>query len=49
MHKAFAALPADKAEALEHDLTELLNRLNKAGAASLVVPSEYLEIVVTRR
>lgn len=49
VHKAFAALPADKAEALEHDLTELLNRLNKAGAASLVVPSEYLEIVVTRR
>ena len=49
VHKAFAALPADKAEALEHDLTELLNSLNRAGATSLVVPSEYLEIVVTRR
>ncbi len=49
VHKAFAALPADKAAALEADLTELLNRLNKAGPASLVVPSEYLEIVVTRR
>lgn len=49
IHKAFAALPADKAEALDHELTELLNSLNKAGAASLVVPSEYLEIVVTRR
>jgi len=47
--KAFAALPADKAEALEQDLIELLNSLNQAGAASLVVPSEYLEIVVTRR
>ena len=49
VHKAFAALPADKAEALEHDLSELLNSLNTAGSASLVVPSEYLEIVVTRR
>jgi hypothetical protein len=49
VHKAFAALPADKAAALDHDLTELLNRLNRAGAGSLVVPSEYLEIVVTRR
>ena len=49
VHKAFAALAADNAEALERDLTELLNSLNRAGAASLVVPSEYLEIVVARR
>jgi ubiquinone/menaquinone biosynthesis C-methylase UbiE len=50
VHKAFAALPADgAAAALDRDLTELLNRLNRAGAASLVVPSEYLEVVVTRR
>ena len=49
IHKAFAALPADGAIALEHDLTELLNGMNRAGNASLVVPSEYLEIVVTRR
>jgi hypothetical protein len=49
MHKAFAALPADKAEALERDLTELLNASNKGGADSLVVPSEYLEVVITRR
>lgn len=49
VHKAFAALPADKAGELERDLTELLNRLNVAGTSSLVVPSEYLEIVVARR
>ena len=49
VHKAFGALPADQAEALNSDLVELLNRLNVAGAGSLVVPSEYLEIVVTRR
>ncbi|MDO9438055.1 class I SAM-dependent methyltransferase [Hydrogenophaga sp.] len=49
VHKAFGALPADKAQSLEGDLTELLNRLNRAGPAALVVPSEYLEIVITRR
>ena len=49
VHKAFAALPGDKATALEQDLSELLNSMNRAGADSLIVPSEYLEIVVTRR
>ena len=48
IHKAFLALPADKGQALEQDLTALLDRLNRGGARSLVVPSEYLEIVVTR-
>ena len=48
VHKAFAALPADKAAMLEHDLTDLLNSMNTGGASSLVVPSEYLEIVITR-
>jgi SAM-dependent methyltransferase len=49
VHKAFLALSAADATALEDDLTQLLNRMNRAGPASLVVPSEYLEIVVTRR
>lgn len=48
-HKAFAALPGDKAEALQRDLIELLDRSNRAGPDSLVVPSEYLEIVATLR
>ncbi len=48
-HKAFAALPADQAEALRRDLVELLERSNRAGPSSLVVPSEYLEIVATLR
>ncbi|MCY1447870.1 hypothetical protein D9M71_645100 [compost metagenome] len=48
VHKAFAALPADSAEVLERDLTELLERSNRAGPDSLVVPSEYLEVVITR-
>ena len=49
VHKAFAALPVEQGAALERDLTELLDRLNRAGPASLVVPSEYLEVVATRR
>lgn len=49
VHKAFAALETDAALALEQDLTELLNSLNRAGPDSLVVPSEYLEVVITRR
>lgn len=49
VHKAFAALPPEQAQALEHDFTELLNRLNRGGPDALVVPSEYLEIVITCR
>lgn len=48
-HKAFAALDPARQEALAQDITALLNRLNTAGAASLVVPSEYLEVVITKR
>jgi len=49
VQKAFDALSDDDAKALDQDLSTLLNRLNRAGPASLVVPSEYLEIVVTKR
>jgi ubiquinone/menaquinone biosynthesis C-methylase UbiE len=48
-HKAFAALDAVRQESLAQDITSLLERCNIAGPASLVVPSEYLEVVVTRR
>ena len=48
VHKAFAAQPPEKAEALQAELVALLDSLNQAGPASLVVPSAYLEIVVTR-
>ena len=46
--KAFAAQPPEKADALAGELTALLDGLNRAGPGSLVVPSEYLEVVVTR-
>ena len=31
------------------DLAELTDRFNRAGAALLVIPSEYREVVATRR
>ena len=49
VHKAFAALPPGAARTLEQDMLQLLERLNTAGPDSLVVPGEYLEVVVTRR
>jgi ubiquinone/menaquinone biosynthesis C-methylase UbiE len=49
VHKAFAALPAETAVALRRDLADLLETTNQAGADALVVPSEYLEVVITRR
>lgn len=48
VHKAFAALDSERATALEQDLTQLLEGANVAGDSSLVVPSEYLEVVITR-
>ncbi len=48
-HKAFAALDANAAQALERDITNLLEQMNVAGSASLVVPSEYLEVVISKR
>jgi len=48
-YKAFAALDAAGQQSLAAEITALLERLNTGGAASLVVPSEYLEIVVVKR
>jgi ubiquinone/menaquinone biosynthesis C-methylase UbiE len=47
-HKAFEALDAPGQQALEDDITALLQQMNTAGAASLVVPAEYLEVVVNK-
>jgi ubiquinone/menaquinone biosynthesis C-methylase UbiE len=46
--KAFAALQPAGQSALERDLTALIQQFNRSGNDSMVVPSEYLEIVVTR-
>ena len=47
--KAFAALDAGGQAALERDLLALVNRHNRSADGSMVVPSEYLEIVIVRR
>jgi SAM-dependent methyltransferase len=47
--KAFAALDDEGQVGLAHDLIELLQRFNQAGSETLAVPSEYLEVVATRR
>ena len=48
MNRAFAALDASKHGALQSDIMTLLLRMNRSTEA-LVVPSEYLEVMVTRR
>src|SRR5205814_1709474 len=48
VHKAFAALDADRQDELEADLIALLRKADRGGAAGLVVPAEYLETVITR-
>ena len=47
--KAFAAIDAKSREALETDLYALIDEFNVAEDGTLVIPSEYLEIVATRR
>jgi len=47
--KAFAALDTTKQAALQQDITDLLERLNVGGKSSLVVPGEYLEVVIVKR
>jgi len=48
MLKAFAALAPSAQSALEQDLVNLIGQFNRSGDGSLVMPSEYLEVVVTR-
>ncbi|MFN4090696.1 MAG: class I SAM-dependent methyltransferase [Alphaproteobacteria bacterium] len=47
--KTFAALDPYRQASLERDLIALVDRLNLADDGTMVVPSEYLEVVVTRR
>ncbi|MEM7195104.1 MAG: class I SAM-dependent methyltransferase [Pseudomonadota bacterium] len=46
--KAFEALDNEKAEQLEIDVLDLLDRMNVATDGTLVLPSEYMETVITR-
>ena len=49
VHKAFAALPADRQQRLEQDLVALIEEFNASGDATVVIPSEYAEVVVFRK
>ena len=48
MVKAFAALDAPAGEVLEEELHALIGKFNIATDGTLVVPSEYLEVVITK-
>ena len=47
-HRAFASLDGPKQVALQEDILTLLDRANRGVRGALVVPSEYLEIVITK-
>jgi ubiquinone/menaquinone biosynthesis C-methylase UbiE len=47
--KAFAALDTGKQDSLKRDILALIATLNRSGDDTMVVPSEYLEVVVTKR
>ena len=49
VQKAFAALDEAKRGWLTADMIALAERFNRAHDGTLVVPSEYLEVVITRR
>ena len=48
MHKTFGALDAEKQAAFTRDVLALMERDNRSGDGTLVLPSEYLEVVIER-
>jgi ubiquinone/menaquinone biosynthesis C-methylase UbiE len=49
MLKAFEALDTNGRNALAQEIIDLIGRFNKSGDETMVLPGEYLEIVITRR
>jgi SAM-dependent methyltransferase len=49
MLKAFEGLDEGKRSGLRDDLIALIGRMNKADDGTAVVPSEYLEVVITKQ
>ena len=47
--KAFAALDEANQQGLRKDLLALIGRMNRAEDGTMVVPSEYLEIMIIKR
>ncbi len=48
MNKTFGALDADRQAAFTADLMRLMEARNRSGDGTLVLPSEYLQVVITR-
>ena len=48
VHKAFASLPEPQQAVLETDFLALAERFNRATDGTLVIPGDYLEVVVTK-
>lgn len=49
INRAFAALDQQRQVELRDDLNALILRMNRASNGTMVVPSEYLEVVITKR
>ena len=47
-NRAFAALTAEKKAAMEADILDLLEKLNSDRSGSLIIPGEYVEVVITK-
>ena len=46
--KTFAGLPPDAQEALPEDLVRLAAEFNRSGDNTMVIPGEYLEVIIVR-
>ncbi len=49
VHKAFAGLSVESQQRLESDLIKLIGDFNRSGDSTMVVPSEYVEVVITKK
>ena len=49
VHKAFGALDASAKASLRRDLLDLIAQFNEAYDGTMVVPGDYLEVVIERR
>jgi ubiquinone/menaquinone biosynthesis C-methylase UbiE len=49
VHKAFAGLSAEKQLQLDDDLRSLIRDFNTSGDTTVVIPGEYLEVVISKK
>lgn len=47
--KAFAAIHPEAREPLEAELYNLIDKFNVTRDGTLIIPSKYLEVVITKR